>query len=105
MSASEILKAHLHFPHCIVPSPKYLLRAGHRIVNEEQLKRVLEGCVCKGIVRRITHPNLTGWGSKFRMEIIGSDVAYPFVGVRSGVAENRSPGLRIVACLPRFALR
>ena len=100
----EILKVHLHLAHCSAFALQNLLKDGHRQVDNEQIKRVLDGCNCKGVAHRITPPKLTGRSSKFCGEIIGMDVVYPFTGTRNGVIGNLFPALLVIDCLSRFAI-
>ena len=96
-------KVHLCVSRCSIHSPKSILRAGHRAVNEEPPKRAIDGCICNGISHRVARPKLTGWSSKFGGEIIGIDVTYPFAGVRSGIPGKLLHAL-IAECLSRFAI-
>ena len=84
-----------------------LLRAGRRIVDPEQIRRISGKCTCRGDANRITPPKLTGRTSEFCGEVIGIDVVYPFVytaETRKDILGGSYPALLIADCLSRFAI-
>ena len=78
-SDADINNVRLHLSHCGAHALGNLLRSGYRIVDHDQIKRVLGKCTCRGKVNRITPPKLAGWATKFGGEVIGVDAIYPFV--------------------------
>ena len=81
-----------------------ILKAGARVVDMAQIRRVLRGGICKGVVGQVAPPKITGRLARCSDEINGSDVVYPIVGVAVGVSWGNYMALLIVGCVSRFAI-
>ena len=107
ISDSDLAKVHIHLSRCGAHTLENLLRTGHRIVDPEQIRRILDKCTCRGTVGRITHSKLTGRTSELCGEVVGIDVVYPFVDTaetRNDIRGGNFQANLIVGCLSRFAI-
>ena len=78
----ELKKVHMRIAHFSENALRNLLRSDHCKLDPEQITRALRSFACKGVVGRATPPKVSGRMAKFNGEILGIDVAYPFVGIR-----------------------
>ena len=104
ISDEELKKVHLRLSRCSEFTLRNLLKAGHSVLDPEQITRIMRSCTRKGAVGRAKPPKVSGRMGKFNGGIMGIDLVYPFVGVREGATGRNYAALLIVDCLSRFAL-
>ena len=101
---AQVLKIHRHLSRCSGFAMANMLKASSRTVGEAQIRRVIRGCLCKGVVGRITPPKIPGWMERFNGEIVGIDV---LLSICWGDGRNHGVNylsLLMVDCVTRFAI-
>ena len=104
IAEEEFVKIHPHLSRCDAYTSANLLKAGARVVGETKIRRVRRRFVCRGVVGRITPPEITGRKARINGEIIGIDVIYPFVGCKEGIEWDNFTAILIADCVARFSI-
>ena len=79
-----------------------LLRPTHKSADGQMIQDLRTKCACSANVNRITHPEIPPWISKFKGEISGADIVYPFSVVRPCLSAKKGIVLTTACVLPRF---